>query len=48
MEPRFQECKVQLLLADCRVPPRTFRGAVRRLEAFTQSFVTSLPSPESQ
>jgi SRSO17 transposase len=47
MEPRFQERKAQLL-ADCQVPPTTFRGAVRRLEAFAQPFVASLPSPESQ
>ena len=47
MEPRFQQRKAQLL-ADCQVPPATFRGAVRRLEAFAQPFVASLPSPESR
>jgi SRSO17 transposase len=47
MEPRFQQRKDQLL-ADCQVPPATFRGAVRRLEAFAQPFVASLPSPESR
>jgi SRSO17 transposase len=47
MEPRFQQRKAQLL-ADCQVPPATFRGAVRRLEAFAQPFVATLPSPESR
>ena len=47
MEPRFQQRKDQLL-ADCQVPPATFRGAVRRLEAFAQPFVATLPSPESR
>lgn len=47
MEPRFQQRKAQLL-ADCQVPPTTFRGAVQRLEAFAQPFVATLPSPESQ
>jgi SRSO17 transposase len=47
MEPRFQQRKDQLL-ADCQVPPATFRGAIRRLEAFAQPFVASLPSPESR
>ncbi|HMB03736.1 MAG TPA: IS701 family transposase [Isosphaeraceae bacterium] len=47
MEPRFQERKARLL-ADCQVPPRTFRGAVCRLETFAQPFIASLPSPESQ
>jgi SRSO17 transposase len=47
MEPRFQLRKDQLL-ADCQVPPTTFRGAVRRLETFAQPFVASLPSPESR
>jgi SRSO17 transposase len=47
MEPRFQQRKDQLL-ADCQVPPATFRGAVRRLEAFAQPFVAALPSPESR
>jgi SRSO17 transposase len=47
MEPRFQQCKAQLL-ADCQVPPTTFRGAVQRLEAFAQPFVATLPSPESR
>ena len=47
MEPRFQQRKDQLL-ADCQVPPAPFRGAVRRLEAFAQPFVASLPSPESR
>jgi SRSO17 transposase len=47
MEPRFQQRKAQLL-ADCQVPPTTFRGAVNRLEIFAQPFVASLPSPESQ
>ncbi len=47
MEPRFQQRLAQLR-ADCQVPPATFRGAVRRLEAFAQPFVASLPSPESR
>ena len=47
MEPRFLERKAQLL-ADCQVPPATFRGAAQRLEAFAQPFVTTLPSPESR
>jgi SRSO17 transposase len=47
MEPRFQQRKEQLL-ADCQIPPATFRGAVRRLETFAQPFIASLPSPESQ
>jgi SRSO17 transposase len=47
MEPRFEQRKEQLL-ADCQVPPATFRGAVRRLERFAQPFIASLPSPESQ
>jgi SRSO17 transposase len=47
MEPRFQRRKDQLL-ADCQVPPATFRGAVRRLEAFAQPFIATLPSPESR
>ena len=47
MEPRFQQCKAQLL-ADCQVPPTAFRGAVQRLEAFAQPFVATLPSPESR
>ncbi len=47
MEPRFQERKAQVL-ADCQVPPTTFRGAVQRLEAFAQPFVATLPSPESR
>ena len=47
MEPRFQERKARLL-ADCQVPPRTFRGAVCRLETFAQPFIASRPSPESQ
>jgi SRSO17 transposase len=47
MEPRFEQRKEQLL-ADCQVPPATFRGAVRRLEGFAQPFVSLLPSPESQ
>jgi SRSO17 transposase len=47
MEPRFQQRKDQLL-ADCQVPPATFRGAVRRLEDFARPFVASLPSPESR
>jgi SRSO17 transposase len=47
MEPRFRQRRDQLL-ADCQVPPATFRGAVRRLEAFAQPFVASLPSPESR
>lgn len=47
MEPRFQQRRDQLL-ADCQVPPATFRGAVRRLEAFARPFVATLPSPESR
>jgi SRSO17 transposase len=47
MEPRFQRRKDQLL-ADCQVPPTTFRGAVGRLETFARPFVTTLPSPESR
>ncbi|MBV8382364.1 MAG: IS701 family transposase [Planctomycetaceae bacterium] len=47
MEPRFQQRKDQLL-ADCQVPPATFRGAMRRLETFAQPFIATLPSPESQ
>ena len=47
MEPRFQRRRDQLL-ADCQVPPTTFRGAVRRLEAFAQPFVATLPSPGSR
>src|SRR4051812_40070934 len=45
MEPRFQTRKDRLL-ADCQVPPTTFRVAVRRLESFAQPFVAALPSPE--
>src|SRR5512147_2315869 len=47
MEPRFQQRRDQLL-ADCQVPPATFRGAVSRLEAFARPFVATLPSPESR
>jgi DDE superfamily endonuclease len=47
MEPRFQLRKDQLL-ADCQVPLTTFCSAVRRLEAFAQPFVATLPSPESR
>jgi len=47
MDPRFQRRKDELL-ADCQVPPAAFRGAVRRLEAFAQPFIASLPSPESR
>src|SRR5512143_2879511 len=47
MEPRFQQRRDQLL-ADCQVPPATFRGAVSRLEAFARPFVAPLPSPESR
>jgi SRSO17 transposase len=47
MVSRF-ELRKQQLLADCQVPPATFRGAIRRLEAFAQPFVDSMPSPEIQ
>jgi hypothetical protein len=36
------------LLADCQVPPAAFRGAIRRLEAFAQPFIATMPSPECQ
>jgi hypothetical protein len=47
MDPRFESRKQQLL-ADCQVPPATFRGAIRRLEAFAQPFIATMPSPESR
>jgi SRSO17 transposase len=47
MVSRF-ELRKQQLLADCQVPPATFRGAIRRLEAFAQPFIDSMPSPETQ
>jgi SRSO17 transposase len=47
MVSRF-ELRKQQLLADCQVPPATFRGAIRRLEAFAQPFIDSMPSPEAQ
>ena len=47
MDPRFELHKEQLL-TDCQVPPAAFRGAVRRLEAFAQPFIATMPSPESQ
>src|SRR3954452_4007721 len=47
MEPRFELLKQQLL-ADCQVPPAAFRGAIRRLEAFAQPFIATMPSPETQ
>src|SRR5512144_2337197 len=34
--------------SNCQVPPATFRGAVRRLEAFARPCVATLPSPESR
>src|SRR3954447_14625369 len=45
MDPRFESRKQQLL-ADCQVPPATFRGAIRRLEAFAEPFIATMPSPE--
>jgi SRSO17 transposase len=47
MDPRFDLHKEQLL-ADCQVPPAAFRGAIRRLEAFAQPFIATMPSPETQ
>jgi SRSO17 transposase len=47
MDPRF-ELRKQQLLADCQVPPAAFRGAIRRLEAFAQPFIATMPSPETQ
>jgi SRSO17 transposase len=47
MDPRF-ELRKQQLLADSQVPPATFRGAIRRLEAFAQPFIATMPSPETQ
>jgi SRSO17 transposase len=47
MVSRF-ELRKQQLLADCQVPAATFRGAIRRLEAFAQPFIDSMPSPETQ
>ncbi len=47
MDQRFELRKEQLL-ADCQVPPAAFRGAIRRLEAFAQPFIVTMPSPETQ
>jgi SRSO17 transposase len=47
MDQRF-ELRKQQLLADCQVPPATFRGAIRRLEAFAAPFIATMPSPESR
>jgi SRSO17 transposase len=47
MDPRFELRKEQLL-ADCQVPPAAFRGAVRRLEAFAEPFIATMPSAESR
>jgi SRSO17 transposase len=47
MDQRFELRKEQLL-ADCQAPPAAFRGAIRRLEAFAQPFIVTMPSPESQ
>src|SRR3954453_170413 len=47
MDPRFELRKEQLL-ADCQVPPATFRGAIRRLEAFAQPFIAAMPSPQTR
>ena len=47
MDQRFELRKEQLL-ADCQVPPAAFRGAIRRLEAFAQPFIGTMPSPETQ
>jgi SRSO17 transposase len=47
MDQRFELRKEQLL-ADCQVPPAAFRGAIRRLEAFAEPFIVSMPSPETQ
>jgi SRSO17 transposase len=47
MDPRFELRKEQLL-ADCQVPPAAFRGAIRRLEAFAEPFIATMPSPESR
>ena len=46
--PTTQGSIARQLLADCQVPPATFRGAVRRLEAFARPVVATLPSPESR
>jgi SRSO17 transposase len=47
MDPRFELHK-QRLLADCQVPPAAFRGAIRRLEAFAQPFLVTIPSPQTR
>ena len=47
MVPRYELRKEQLL-ADCQVPPATFRGAIRRLEAFAGPFISSMSSPDTQ
>jgi len=47
MERRF-EVRKEELLAGCQVSPAVFAGVMRRLEAFAEPFVASLPSPESR
>jgi SRSO17 transposase len=47
MDRRF-ELRKEELLADCQVSSEAFVGIRRRLEAFAEPFVASLPSPESQ
>jgi SRSO17 transposase len=47
MVPRYELRKGQLL-ADCQVPPATFRGAIRRLAAFAEPFIGSMSSPDTQ
>jgi hypothetical protein len=46
LDQRF-ELRKQQWLADCRVPPATFRGAVR-LEAFAAPFIVTVPGPETR
>lgn len=47
MQPRYQRRKLDLL-ADCQVPDSLYDDVLKRLEAFAQPFVASLPSPQSQ
>jgi SRSO17 transposase len=47
MERRF-EFRREQLLAGCQVSAEAFAGIMRRLEAFAEPFVASLPSCESQ
>lgn len=47
MQPRFER-REQELSDDCQVPSGLFHGVQGRLESFAESFLESLPSPESQ